>query len=165
MLAIEHLIGLGHRDIVHIAGPGDSMDATERVRAWRDTMAEHGLVARPPLEGDWSPAQRLPAGHPGGRVPARPFTAIFSANDQMALGCLHALRQHALPVPDDVSVIGFDDIPEAEHFQPPLTTMRQDFTQLGEDIMALVLTTLTDQSPVAGRHVPELIIRESTRPR
>ena len=164
VLAVEHLIGLGHCDIVHIAGPGDSMDATERVRAWRDTMAEHSLVARPVLEGDWSPA----SGYRLGTQVAEsgpPFTAIFSANDQMALGCLHALRQHALPVPDAVSVIGFDDIPEAEHFQPPLTTMRQDFTQLGEDIMALVLTTLSDESPVTGRHVPELIIRESTRAR
>jgi len=153
VLAVGHLIGLGHRDIVHISGPGDSMDATERVRAWRDTMAEHGLVARPPLEGDWTPASGYRLGTQVAESRS-PFTAVFSANDQMALGCLHALRQHALPVPADVSLIGLDDIPAAEHFQPPLTAMRQDFTLLGEGIMALVLNTLTDQSPVGGRHVP-----------
>jgi DNA-binding LacI/PurR family transcriptional regulator len=162
-LAVEHLINLGHRDIIHLAGPADSMDATERLRAWRDTMAERGLVARLPLQGDWSPA----SGYRLGRQAVEssvPFTAIFSANDQMALGCLHALREAGLSVPEDISLIGFDDIPEAEHFQPPLTTLRQDFRQLGEDIMALVLDTLGagDGGPPT-RHVPELIVRQSTR--
>ncbi|HEY5822253.1 MAG TPA: LacI family DNA-binding transcriptional regulator [Propionibacteriaceae bacterium] len=163
-LVTEHLIGLGHRDIVHLAGPSDSLDATERLRGWRDTMADHGLVAHPPWPGDWSPASGYRLGRAG--VASGPaFTAIFSANDQMALGCLHALREDGLQVPDQVSVVGFDDIPEAEHFCPPLTTMRQDFHQLGEDIMALVLTTLAaDGSGPTTRHVPELIVRESSGP-
>jgi DNA-binding LacI/PurR family transcriptional regulator len=163
-LATEHLIGLGHRNIIHLAGPPDQMDATERLRGWRDTMSEHGLVAPPPLEGDWSPASGYRLGARAARS-AKMFTAIFSANDQMALGCLHGLRDHGLSVPDDVSLIGFDDIPEAEHFTPPLTTMRQDFHQLGEDIMALVLATLSSaEQATATRHIPELIVRDSTRP-
>lgn len=161
-IATEHLIELGHRDILHLAGPADSQDATERLRGWRDTMARRGLVAHPPLQGDWSPASGYRLGQLSAAGPH--FTAVFSANDQMALGCLRALREQGLTVPDDISLIGFDDIPEAEHFAPSLTTMRQDFYQLGEDIMALVLSTLAGDEPTGGaQHVPELVIRESTR--
>lgn len=162
-IATDHLIDLGHRDILHLAGPADSPDAIERLRGWRDTMARRGLVAHPPLQGDWSPASGYRLGREA--VGSEPrFTAIFSANDQMALGCLRALREQGLTVPGDVSLIGFDDIPEAEHFAPSLTTMRQDFYQLGEDIMALVLCTLAGDDPAGGaQHVPELVVRDSTR--
>ena len=160
-LAVEHLIGLGHREILHLAGPTDSLDAIERLKAWRDAMSQHGLVARMPLQGDWSPASGYRAGLAA--VDAHEFTAIFSANDQMAIGCLHALRTRGLSVPGSVSIVGFDDIPEAEHLDPPLTTMRQDFHQLGEDIMGLVLHTLAGRIGEAVRHVPELIVRDSTR--
>lgn len=162
-LATEHLIGLGHRDIIHLAGPADSMDATERVRGWRDAMAEHGLVAPPPLLGDWTPR----SGYRNAAAVAdsgRTFTAIFSANDQMALGCITALNDHGLSVPDDVSLIGFDDLPEAEYYHPPLTTMRQDFHELGRDIMTLMLKVLdSDPDPPNPRHLPVLVVRESTR--
>ncbi|SDU83066.1 DNA-binding transcriptional regulator, LacI/PurR family [Microlunatus sagamiharensis] len=116
--ATEHLIGLGHREIAHVAGPVDAMDATERTRGWRDAMAEHGLVARPPLEGDWTPG----SGYRIGQVLARQrptLTALFVANDQMALGCVHALSELGIRVPDDVSVVGFDDIP-----RPPTSPRR-----------------------------------------
>ncbi len=164
-LATRHLVDLGHRDIAHLAGPADSMDATERVRGWRDTMAEHGLVPRTPLEGDWSPN----SGYRNASLllgQGAPFSAIFSANDQMALGCLHALRDSRLRVPADVSLIGFDDIPEAEHVDPPLTTMRQDFHELGQDIMTAVHDILggsSDPARHAIRHLPTLVVRESTR--
>lgn len=160
--ATEYLISQGHRDIVHLAGPEDSMDAGERVRGWRDAMADHGLSAPTPDVGDWSPssgyafASRLVAG-------PQPCTAIFCGNDQMAVGCLHALRDLGVGVPDDVSLIGFDDIPEAEHLYPPLTTMRQDFLQLGRDIMATVLDRLDEIDVVPARSVPELVVRESVR--
>ena len=160
-LATEHLIALGHRDIEHLAGPSDSMDATERLRGWRDVLAEHGLVAPPPLVGDWSPA----SGYAFGRALAgrRRFTAVFSANDQMALGAIHALTGADLLVPRDVSIIGFDDIPEAEHFAPPLTTVRQDFAQLGHDVMATLLDVLNDTDVRPPHRSPELVLRESTR--
>ena len=83
----------------------------------------------------------------------------------MALGLYHALDEASLRVPDDVSVVGFDDIPEAGHFRPPLTTMRQDFEALGRDAMSAVLVMLQDEesdAPVPAR-VPELIVRSSTR--
>jgi len=162
-LATEHLLGLGHRRIVHVAGPQDSMDAIERLRGWRDTMAEHGLVARPPLEGDWTPG----SGYRIGAALVRDgldLTALVVANDQMSLGCVHALAEEGIRVPDDVSVVGFDDIPEAEHFAPPLTTLRQDFRRLGNDILTTVLDVLEGrQVEPLPRPVPTLVVRRSTR--
>ncbi|MEL4319861.1 LacI family DNA-binding transcriptional regulator [Leifsonia sp. YIM 134122] len=229
-LAVEHLISLGHTDIVHIAGPADSMDATERVRAWGDTLAEHGLSQRPAIIGDWQSTSGYAAGQAlvdaagtgtgtgagagagvgagagagvgagagggagaeagagaagaggagvgvagagagaaGGGADAAAAalpSAIFVGNDQMALGVLHALRDAGIRVPEDVSVMGFDDIPEAAHFAPPLTTMRQDFSALGRDIMATVLDVLDDEQHADDRasRVSELIVRESTAP-
>ena len=95
----------------------------------------------------------------------RDFTAIFSSNDQMALGLMHAIRDAGLDIPGDVSVVGFDDIPEAAHFWPPLTTVRQDFAELGRRCIALLLDGITDgpdqqRSPI----IPELIVRGSTGP-
>ena len=162
--ATEHLIALGHRDIVHVAGPGDAMDATERLRGWRDTMAEHGLVARPPLEGDWTPGSGYRIGTQLTQGGAR-FTALVVANDQMSLGAIHALAEQGIRVPQDVSVVGFDDIPEAEHFAPPLTTMRQDFRRLGTDTLTTVLEVLEDRPvDVVSRLTPTLVVRRSTRP-
>lgn len=176
-ILVDHLVGLGHRRIAHLAGPADSVDALERVRGWRDALSEHGLVAREPLVGDWTPAsgfrlgRELVAdlgvgddddGRSGERVGER-FTAVFAANDQMALGVIHALSERGLRVPGDVSVVGFDDIPEAEHFAPPLTTMRQDFPELGRTIMSTLLDVLSDADSVGVvRSVPQLIVREST---
>ncbi|GAA5202677.1 LacI family DNA-binding transcriptional regulator [Microbacterium jejuense] len=161
--AVSHLLELGHRDIAHIAGPDGSMDAEERLRGWRDSLAEAGIAGREPERGDWSPeagyrigAELVGVGMPG---------AVFVANDQMALGLLHALTDAGLRVPDDVSVVGFDDIPEAAHFSPPLTTVRQDFVGLGRDAMAAVLTQLQDEEATAPppTRVPRLIVRASTR--
>lgn len=174
-LATEHLIALGHRDIEHLAGPTDSPDASERLRGWRDVLSEHGLVARPPFVGDWSPASgyRFGAesfGREGLRTERRGGgaggpTAIFSANDQMALGAIHALAERRIAVPGHVSMVGFDDIPEAEHFSPPLTTVRQQFDELGHDVMSTLLDLLNDRDPAVSPRVPSLVIRESTRPR
>ena len=161
--AVRHLIELGHTEIRHLGGPEDSMDAVERGRGWRDALAEHGLVAHEPLVGDWSAA----SGYRNGRVLAAQshFTAVFAGNDQMALGAIRALTEAGRRVPEDVSVIGYDDIPEAEHFAPPLTTMRQDFAQLGRDTMTLVLAVLHEN--VDGsllQRVPNLVVRQSTGP-
>lgn len=159
--ATEHLIGLGHRAIAHLAGPEDSMDATERVRGWRAALSEHGLVALEPLSGDWSPA----SGFARGLEVSTDFTAVFSANDQMALGLMHALGTRGIAVPHDMSVVGFDDIPEAEHFTPPLTTVRQDFSELGRTVMSTLLEVILDESLEEAAHpVPVLVPRESTAP-
>ncbi|TBN55461.1 LacI family DNA-binding transcriptional regulator [Glaciihabitans arcticus] len=161
--ATMHLIELGHREIVHLAGPDHSMDATERVRGWRAALSEHGLVAREPLVGDWSPASGYRVGQQLAR--AGGFTGIFAGNDQMALGAMHALGQAGVSIPGDVSVIGFDDIPEAEHFSPPLTTIRQDFSELGRTVMSTLLELILDGTLEEAPHpAPQLVARESTGP-
>ncbi len=162
--AARHLIDLGHTEIRHVAGPVDSMDALERIRGWRDALGENELVAHEPIIGDWSPASGYDAGR---RLLAEggPFSAVFCGNDQMALGLIHALTEAGLAVPGAVSVIGFDDIPEAAHFTPPLTTMHQDFAQLGRDTMGVVLAVLTDElAPNPLLRVPQLVLRASTAP-
>ena len=159
--ATSHLISLGHTSIVHVAGPEDSMDATERVRGWRAALSEHGLVAREPLVGDWTPASGFAIGQQ--LAAANQFTAVFAANDQMALGLVHAFAGQGLRVPQDVSIVGFDDIPEAEHFSPPLTTIRQDFAELGRTVMQTLLELQLDEGFESAAHpVPQLIVREST---
>lgn len=159
--ATSHLISLGHRSIVHVAGPDDSMDATERVRGWSAALSEHGLVAREPLVGDWTPAGGFAIGQQ--LAVGREFTAVFSGNDQMALGLIHAFAANGVRVPADVSIVGFDDIPEAEHFSPPLTTIRQDFAELGRTVMATLLELQLDENFEGAEHpVPQLIVREST---
>ena len=161
--ATMHLIGLGHRDILHIAGPADSMDATERVRGWRAAMSENGLVAHEPLVGDWSPASGYRVGQQ--LAAAGGFTGLFAGNDQMALGVMHALGQAGISIPGDVSIIGFDDIPEAEHFTPPLTTIRQDFSELGRTVMSTLLELILDGTLEEAPHpAPPLVVRESTGP-
>jgi DNA-binding LacI/PurR family transcriptional regulator len=164
-LATEHLIGLGHREIRHVTGPADSMDAAERRRGFADAMREHGLTLGEPIVGDWLSA----SGHAAGELLVRSddaATAVFVANDHMSLGLLAAFRSAGRRVPHDVSVIGFDDIPEAAYFAPALTTMHQDFDGLGRDIMATVLDVLRDEPSAPDRtaRVPELVVRESTAP-
>jgi DNA-binding LacI/PurR family transcriptional regulator len=161
-LATEHLIGLGHREIHHVTGPADSMDAAERRRGWTDAMHAHGLEAPQPIAGDWLAA----SGDAAGRaiLSHGQATAVFVGNDQMSIGLLHACREAGVRVPEDLSVIGFDDIPEAAYFAPPLTTMRQDFDGLGRDIMATVLDVLRDEPDAVDRtsRVPDVVVRAST---
>lgn len=158
--AVRHLIELGHTAIRHVSGPAESMDAMERVRGWRDALGESGLVAHEPIFGDWSAASGYAAGQ---QLADEEFTAVFCGNDRMALGLIHALTDAGRLVPADVSVLGFDDIPEAAHFMPPLTTMHQDFAQLGHDALALILAVLADDTaPNPLLRVPELVVRAST---
>jgi LacI family transcriptional regulator len=92
-------------------------------------------------------------------------TAVFASNDSMALGAMHALSVRGLVVPRDVSVVGFDDIPEAAHFRPPLTTVRQDFEELGALLMSRLFAAIeSDGSPRPSKVLPTLVVRESTAP-
>lgn len=160
-LATEHLVSLGHRRIVHVSGPSDSMDAAERARGFAAVLAEHGLEQREPVVGDWLPA----SGHAaGGRIIGDGWaTAVFVGNDHMSLGVLRACAEAGVSVPGALSVVGFDDLPEAAYFTPPLTTMRQDFDSLGRDIMATVVDVLRDEASAPDRTglVPELVVRAS----
>ncbi|CAM5415182.1 HTH-type transcriptional repressor PurR [Streptomyces griseoloalbus] len=115
--AVRHLLDLGHRTVWHLAGPADSFAAQRRTDAWRAALTEAGRELPPLVRGDWSAESGYRAGL---ELAAREdCTAVFAANDQMALGLLRALHEHGRRVPEDVSVVGFDDIPEASSFLPP----------------------------------------------
>ncbi|WP_108249550.1 LacI family DNA-binding transcriptional regulator [Planctomonas deserti] len=162
-LATRHLIELGHRDIYHLAGPQDWIEAEARMRGFLDEMGAQEVPTTAPILGDWSAEFGYYAGREMLRI--RDFTAIFSSNDQMALGLIHAIHEAGLNVPGDVSVVGFDDIPEAAHFWPPLTTVRQDFAELGRRCIARLLEGLTgDSERYRGTIAPELVVRKSTAP-
>jgi len=161
--AVEHLAALGHTRIAHVAGPEGWMDGRDRERGWRGACTRLGLDPSVLLRGDWTPA----SGHRVGRelvdrVAAGEVTAVFCGNDQMALGLVHAFAEAGVSVPGDVSIVGFDDIPEAAHFLPSLTTVRQDFEALGRLIMTTVEAVLAgDSTPVASLPT-ELVVRGST---
>ena len=137
-LATEHLLELGHATVWHIAGPADWLEAQQRVAGWRDALDAAGADSPPPLLRRLEPAVGLRA-RPAAAPSDAEVTAVFVANDQMALGLLRALHEAGRSVPDDVSVVGFDDIPEAAFFTPPLTTVRQDFIEIGRQSFHLLL--------------------------
>ncbi|MCU1586264.1 MAG: transcriptional regulator, LacI family [Microbacteriaceae bacterium] len=162
-LATRHLIDLGHRNIVHLAGPQDWIEAEARMSGFLDEMIESDLDFRPPVLGDWTAEFGYQVGQELSRF--RDFTAVFAANDLMALGLIHAFRDAGLDVPGDVSVIGFDDVPEAAHYWPPLTTVRQDFAEIGRRSIGLLLDELHGQRDRTHDQIrPELILRKSTAP-
>jgi DNA-binding LacI/PurR family transcriptional regulator len=161
-MATEHLLQLGHATVWHIAGPSDFVEARQRLDGWRRTLREASLPIPEPLEGDWS----AHAGYElGQRLAGEPdVTAVFVANDQMALGALRALHEAGRRIPADLSIVGFDDIPESPYFTPPLTTIRQDFNELGSRGVRLLLATMEAGERLdPGPPVPaELVIRAST---
>ncbi|MFK3983306.1 LacI family DNA-binding transcriptional regulator [Micromonospora sp. NPDC050397] len=167
-LAVEHLLGLGHRTVWHIAGPPDWLEAQDRVAGWRAVLRAAGRPVPPMITGDWSAR----SGYAAGKALARrgEVSAVFAANDQMALGLLRALHERGVRVPEQVSVVGFDDIPEAEFLIPPLTTVRQDFDEVGRRSMAALLRLLDlddagePTEPPVGSVVPTLVRRGSTAP-
>jgi DNA-binding LacI/PurR family transcriptional regulator len=161
-LATNHLLDLGHRSVVHLPGPGDWLEAAARREGWTIALEERGCpVPALMVEGDWTSR----SGYESGVAmlgESRP-TAVFAANDQMALGLLRALHEAGLRVPEDVSLVGFDDLPESGFFTPPLTTVRQDFRELGRRAMALVLRVLAGElNPSEPLVEPLLIVRSST---
>lgn len=161
--AVRHLAELGHARILHVAGPAHAPDATERVRGWRDELAAGRLETVEPTYGDWTAA----SGHAiGMELDIVSGDAVFVGNDQMSIGLMSALRQRGLRVPHDISIVGFDDIPEAGFLYPPLTTVRQDFEALGRTIMQKVLVALEDtDGETTDTPLPtHLVVRESTRP-
>ena len=165
--ATRHLLELGHRTVWHVTGPTGSLEAQQRERAWRETLVGAGVPPPDTLTGDWSAQSgyelgQLLAGEPDA-------TAVFVGNDQMALGLLRALHEAGVKIPQDVSVVGFDDIPEAAYFLPPLTTVRQDFGALGSQslrvLVGLLETSGADALEPPGSMIePELVVRGSTGP-
>ncbi|WP_295854289.1 LacI family DNA-binding transcriptional regulator [uncultured Microbacterium sp.] len=155
--ATRHLLDLGHPVVHHLAGPARSFAAAERERGWREALAEAGVAPPEPVRGDWSSAS--------GNAAVRRLadaTAIFVANDQMALGALRALADAGRRVPEDVALVGFDDIADAAEFRPPLTTVRQDFDALGRRAVAALVEAIEGGAPVAETVAAAVVTRSSS---
>jgi DNA-binding LacI/PurR family transcriptional regulator len=163
---VEHLLDLGHRDFVEIAGAATTSDSKPRHESLIETLAERGLKLRDSERGDFNTHK----GYLGMREILRrgaDFTAVVAANDAMAMGAIHALHDAGRKVPQDVSIVGFDDIEQAEHTIPPLTTVRQDFNELNRQATRYLIDLIERPDKVSlHRHVldPKLIIRQSAAP-
>jgi DNA-binding LacI/PurR family transcriptional regulator len=161
--ATQHLLELGHETVHHVAGPSSWLDARERADGWRAALREAGAPEPDVITGDWSAR----SGYEIGQKLARrdDVTAVFCSNDTIALGLIRALTEAGRRVPEDMSVVGFDDVPEAGYYLPPLTTVRQDFSELGRRAVGTLVDRISGGD--AGRHVrvpPEFVVRASAAP-
>ncbi|MGC0143072.1 LacI family DNA-binding transcriptional regulator [Pseudactinotalea sp. Z1732] len=160
-MVAEHLIELGHRDVVHVAGPVDWFDARARARGWHAKLAEAGIRARADRQGDWTAA----SGYAIGQALLKDLpTAIFASNDHMALGLLRAFAEAGVHVPGQVSVVGFDDVTGSDHYFPPLTTVQQDFTVLGRRALEALIDLIVGVPVNTEQVPPTLVPRASTGP-
>jgi len=170
-LATDHLLDTGHQSVGLITGPLSYFSARERKRGWEDALRDRGISVDDSwvVEGDWGAQSgatgllRLVDQHPE-------LTAIFASNDPMALGVLSGAAQLGLAVPNDMAVVGYDDIPEAAFFQPPLSSVRQNVVALGESAVSQVIRAI-DSLAIRGTYLPEqsfikpeLVIRASSAP-
>lgn len=163
-LATEHLLAQGHRRIAFLMGDPIHDDASDRHQGYLDALAAAGVEADPSLiaQGDYTEGSGMLAiTHLLARSIG--FTAVFSSNDQMAIGAAHALRRSGLRVPDDVSLVGFDDVINARYAMPPLTTVRQSMYEMGQQAAQAVLLQLAGRTPQVQLPAPELVVRESTQ--
>ncbi|MGW0474874.1 LacI family DNA-binding transcriptional regulator [Streptomyces coeruleorubidus] len=163
--ATEHLLDLGHTTVHHLAGPERWFAARDRMEGWRSALTARGRERPAVLVGDWSAA----SGYEAGRTLAADgdVTAVFAANDDMAIGVIRALAEAGRRVPDDVSVVGFDDIPVAAYVTPPLTTVRQPFDAVAREGLRLLVRAIEkpDAEPAPANDPPvELVVRASTAP-
>ncbi|MFF5076151.1 LacI family DNA-binding transcriptional regulator [Actinoplanes sp. NPDC000266] len=163
--ATEHLLAAGHSAVWHISGPQDWFDANGRVRGWEEALRDAGVEPPPLLIGDWS----AESGYRNGKLLARlpEVTAVFTGNDHMALGLLRALNEQGRRVPAEISIVGFDDVPQAAFYTPPLTTVRPDFEAVARAGVDMLLAQIESGSPPAtGRRViaPSLVPRASVAP-
>lgn len=164
-LAVRHLLSLGHHTVQHIAGPQQWWAAEKRLESWQAALENAGAPVPEPVVGDWTPASGYEAGR---RLLERDgVTAVFAANDDMAIGLLRACAEAGVRVPEDVSVVGFDDIPAAAYLNPPLTTIRPDNALLAAVGLQRLLDHLKDPDapPIPfPQSMYELMIRRSTAP-
>lgn len=159
LLATRHLLELAHSRILHIAGPENRNEARERHRGYLDSLREAGLHPLPIHRGDWSAESGEAVGQ---AVDPATFTAVFSANDQMALGFMSAMRRRHLAAPGDYSIVGVDDMPDARYFAPPLTTVHMDFAGLGRAGFEMITERIRTGKRAERRVIhPTLIVRES----
>ena len=158
-IATTHLLGLGHRTVHHLGGPATSFAAAERERGWREALADAGAPVPRVVRGDWTAA----SGHAAAaRLLEDEATAVFAANDQLALGAIRAFTDAGREVPGDVSIVGFDDIADAADYRPPLTTVRQHFDRLGELAVAALIAGIEDGATGSDIVPTTLQMRQST---
>ena len=169
-MAMSHLLEQGYQNIGHIAGPLDWWESRQRMSAWKDSLKETGFKVQEDhwVEGNWSSAsgaqaiEKLYKQYPE-------MDAIFVANDQMALGVIQYACQNGLRIPQDIGIVGFDDISEAAYFSPPLSSIRQDHLKLGtvavQEVVKLIEADQND-TPIDGSKTimltPTLAVRESS---
>lgn len=155
--ATELLLARGHETVHHLAGPADSFAAAERERGWREAISAAGRPVAEPVRGDWTAA----SGHTAAAGLGAEVTALFAANDQMALGALRALADSGRRVPEDVAVVGFDDVEDAADYRPPLATVRQDFDALGAAAVASLVALIGGEKVAPVVLTPTLVERAS----
>lgn len=162
---MRHLASLDHRRIAFITGPAQNADARERLRGYRQSM--RGSDARPiEVRGDFSESSGFAAAREIAKMNPRP-TAIFAANDSMAIGALGALAEAGLRVPNDITVVGFDDIPIACYVSPPLTTIGVDIAELGRRAFAVLIEAIAQPQKRERRReriTTTLVVRKSSAP-
>lgn len=162
--ATKHLLEAGHRSVWHVSGPENWFDARGRIAGWRRALAEADIEAPPVMPADWSAA----SGYRAGQVLSRmnDVTAVFAANDHLALGIMLALHERGRRVPDYISVVGFDDVPESPFYIPPLTTVRPDFDAAAAAALDLLLVQIESGERRGDRRIipPHLVIRRSVGP-
>ncbi|HTJ72372.1 MAG TPA: LacI family DNA-binding transcriptional regulator [Actinospica sp.] len=163
--ATEHLLDLGHATVHHLAGPQRWYAARDRLTGWRTALESRGCAQPEVVVGDWSAASGYAAGRAFAEDPA--VTAVFAANDDMAIGLIRALAEAGRRVPEDVSVVGYDDIPVAAYVTPPLTTVRQPFDTVAGAGLRLLVDAIEnpDSDAVRASDPPvDLVVRASTAP-
>lgn len=160
-LATQHLLDAGHETVWHIGGPEEWIDSEGRIAGWEATLRDAGREVPPLIRADWSAA----SGYAAGSILARvgDVTAVFTANDHIALGLLRALHERGCRVPEQISVVGFDDVPESAYFVPPLTTVRPDFGEAARRTLNLLLDRISGDGSQPAQHViaPALVPRAS----
>lgn len=164
---IEHLVSVGHRRITFISGPKDNFDAAERLAGYCEAVAAHADVHESVLAGDFSEDSGVRAAQVVLHAAERP-DAVFAANDMMALGCLRTLLEAGVRVPEDVAVVGFDDIPLARYVTPALTTVRVPMAELGARALegiadAIGNDSMRDRVSATETLATELVVRASCR--
>jgi DNA-binding LacI/PurR family transcriptional regulator len=161
-LATAHLLDLGHETVHHVRGPKGWLEAEARVTGWRKELRARGKKAPSVVLGDWTARSGYEAGLALAADPT--VTAVFAANDQMALGLMLAVRGAGRRVPEDISVVGFDNVPESEYFSPPLTTVQQDLREVGHRVIELLVGMMGGASSSSVLLEPTLVVRSSTAP-
>jgi DNA-binding LacI/PurR family transcriptional regulator len=157
----KHLISLGHKSIAHITGPKDWYETEQRLKGFQKAMIENKLEKNNLWEGDWSASSGYEAAVQ--IIKKKKISAIFAGNDAMALGALKAISQLGFNVPGDISLVGFDDLPESRFLTPSLTTARQDFHEVGEQALAVLLGLINRKKSRMNVAIkPEILIRDST---